>query len=255
MSPSKVLDFVCTEPPLRHRTDGSLTWSWLLYRVLFVPSYRRFWVTPLPPLPRHFGRTAVVFRRYRPPSSIRCRVHPLVSLALLLSSSCLRRPAPRCGRLPWGSPTSSRRQLRESTSGGHPKPTFVPPPAFRTLSTACSSQNLAGLFHPAATSRFRAPGVSSLVPAVPPRRWPFPPRRWRRPPVTGCPVTPAGVASTSRSCSGPRSAASTEGLAPHDARIPSCASLLRASLHQSWRPRYGLLRSGFDVRCSLCPGR
>jgi hypothetical protein len=103
------------------------------------------------------------------------------------------------GRLPWGSSTSSRHQHRESTSGGRPEPTSVPPSAFHTLSTACSSQCLAGLFHPAATSRFRASGVSSLEPAAPPRRWPLPPRRWRRPPVIGCPMTPANVASTSRS--------------------------------------------------------
>jgi hypothetical protein len=46
-----------------------------------------------------------------PRHRLRSRVHPLVSLALLLSSSCLRRPerpsrlAPTCdhGRLPWGS--------------------------------------------------------------------------------------------------------------------------------------------------------
>jgi hypothetical protein len=46
-----------------------------------------------------------------PRRRLRRRVHPLVSLALLLSSSCLRRPehpsrlAPTCdhGRLPWGS--------------------------------------------------------------------------------------------------------------------------------------------------------
>jgi hypothetical protein len=206
----------------------------------------------------------MVFRRYRPPSSVKntgsssreLRSPPefVVPTSARASEPCLRKTHDH-GRLPWGSPTSSRHQLRESTSGGHPEPTFVPPSAFHTLSTACSSQRLAGLFHPAATSRFRAPGVSSLVPAVPPRRWPLPPRRWRRPPVTGCPMTPAGVASTSRSSSGPGSAAPAEGLAPLDARFPSCALLLRASLHQSRERRYRSLRSGFDVRCSLCPGR
>lgn len=34
---------------------------------MFVPTYRGCWVTPLPPVPRRFRRTAVVFRRYRPP--------------------------------------------------------------------------------------------------------------------------------------------------------------------------------------------
>lgn len=206
----------------------------------------------------------MVFRRYRPPSSVKkpgsssrelgSPPEFVVPTSARASKPCLRTTHDH-GRLPWGSPTSSRRQLCESTSGRHPRPTSVPPSAFRTLSTACSSQRLAGLFHPAATSRFRAPGASSPEPAVPPRRWPIPPRRWRRPPVTGCPMTPAGVASTSRSSSGPGSAAPAEGLAPRDARFPSCALLLRASLHQSWKRRYRFLRSGFDVRCSLCPGR
>jgi hypothetical protein len=151
--------------------------------------------------------------------------------------------------------TSSRHQPCESTFDEHPEPTSVPSAAFHALSTAYSSQCLADLFHSAAASRFRAPGVSSLEPAVPPRRWPIPPRRWCRPPVSGCPATPADVTSTSRSSSGPRSGAPAECLAPHDARVPSCALLLRASLHQSWKHRYCLLRSGFDVRCSLCPGR
>jgi len=94
------------------------------------------------------------------PTSFTKRVHPLVSLALLQSSSCLRRPG--LTRAPsLGSPTSSRPQPCESTADEHPRPIYVPPSAFHTLSTACSSPNLADLFHPAATSRFPAPGVSS----------------------------------------------------------------------------------------------
>ena len=92
--------------------------------------------------------------------------HPLVSLALLQSSSCLRRPG--VTRAPsLGSPASSRRQRCESTAGEHPRPTYVPPSAFRTLSTACSSHCLADLFHPAATSRLLAPGASSPDLTVP----------------------------------------------------------------------------------------
>ena len=176
--------------------------------MLFVSSYRRFWVTPLPPLPRHFWRTEMVFRRYRPPSSIKkpgsssrelgSPPEFVVPTSARASKPCLRTTHDH-GRLPWGSLTSSRHQPCESTTGRHPRPTFVPPSAFHTLSTACSSHCLADLFHPAATSRFRAPGVCSLVPAVPPRRWPLPPRRWRLPPATGCPAAPADVASTSRS--------------------------------------------------------
>jgi len=109
----------------------------------------------------------------------RRRVHPLVSLALLLSPSCLRRPehpSRACARpTTTGAFLGVLRPLRgisvaSPLTDGHPRPTYVPPSAFRTLSTACSSHCLADLFHPAATSRFRAPGVSSLVPAGPPRR-------------------------------------------------------------------------------------
>lgn len=146
--------------------------------------------------------------RYRPPPSVKKSGSSsrelgsppefVVPTSARASKSSLRTTHDH-GRLPWGSPTSSRHQRCESTAGGHPRPTYVPPSAFHTLSTGYSSHCLAGLFHPAATSRFRAPGVSSLVPAVPPRRWPVPPRRWRHPPVIGCPMTPADVASTSRS--------------------------------------------------------
>jgi hypothetical protein len=66
-----------------------------------------------------------------------------------------------------GSRTSSRRQPCESTTDGHPRPTYVPPSAFHTLSTACSSHCLADLFHPAATSRFPASGGSSPDLTVP----------------------------------------------------------------------------------------
>jgi hypothetical protein len=70
---------------------------------------------------------------------------------------------------------------------GHPAPDDVPPAAFRTLSTVCSSSCLARLFHRAAVSRVLASGVASSVRAAPPRRWPLPSRRWRRLP-TGCPA-------------------------------------------------------------------
>jgi len=56
---------------------------------------------------------------------------------------------------------SSRPQLAESTLDGRPRSVFVPPAAFRTLSTVCSSAHLARLFHRAAVSRVLAPGVSS----------------------------------------------------------------------------------------------
>jgi len=103
-------------------------------------------------MPRHFWRTVVVFRRYRPPSSMKKKgssSRELGSPPEFVVPASARLP----GRLPWGllplrdvNPVSPR-------SGGHPRPTCVPPAAFRTLSTACSSLDLAGFFHPAATSR------------------------------------------------------------------------------------------------------
>jgi hypothetical protein len=60
------------------------------------------------------------------PASVRKRVHPLVSLALLQSSSCLRRPGVATGRLPWG-----LEPLRD-ISLASPRPMGIPgPPLFR----------------------------------------------------------------------------------------------------------------------------
>jgi len=120
-----------------------------------------------------------------------------VSLALLQSSSCLRRPA--VTRAPsLGSPTSSRHQSGESTHSEHPKLAFVPSSAFHALSTVCSSLDLADLFHPAATSRFLAPGgsspdLSATTSSVALAFAPLAPS-----PAAGYPTTPESVASTSR---------------------------------------------------------
>ena len=73
---------------------------------------------------------------------------------LLHTCTPLARRAPSLGFLP-----PSRHQHRESTFGGNPAPTFVPSSAFPTLSTACSSRYLAGLFHPAATSEVHSSGA------------------------------------------------------------------------------------------------
>jgi len=178
-------------------------------RVLCVPSYRRFWVTPLPSMPRRFGRTVTVFRAIpspvfrlkKPGSSSRGLGSPpefVVPTSARPSSSHLRTPCDvRAPSL--GSPSSSRRQSSESTHDEHPRPVYVPSAAFLALSTAYSSLYLADLFHPAATSRILAPGASSPDSAEPPRRWPVPPRRWHLPPVVSYPTTPAACASTTRS--------------------------------------------------------
>jgi hypothetical protein len=94
-------------------------------RVLCVPSYRRFWVTPLPSMPRRFGRTVMVFRAIpspvfrleKPGSSSRGLGSPpefVVPTSARTSSSQL--PTPCDVRAPsLGSPSSSRRQSSEST--------------------------------------------------------------------------------------------------------------------------------------------
>jgi len=185
-------------------------------------------------MPRHFGRTVMVFRAIPAPvfrlekvGSSSCGLGSppefVVSTSARTSLPCSR-TARDSGRLPWGLISSSRRQHGKSTLDERPGLIYVPSAAFLALSTACSSPHLAGLFHPAATSRIRAPGGSSPDPASPPRRWPVPPRRWRRSPVASCLTTPARVASTSRSSPESGSATSVRGLAPANVRVPSCVS-------------------------------
>ena len=113
------------------------------------------------------------------PATLRSRVHPLVSFAPLQSPPLRARPGPPGQEhLPWGSRSpSSRRQSRASSRRGS-KPAVHPSSAFLTPSTASSARGLAGLFHPAATSRVLPPGACSSRAAVPARRRPLPSRRW-----------------------------------------------------------------------------
>lgn len=164
----------------------------------------------------------MVFRRYRPPHFLRSRVHPLVSVAVL-QSSFLQLPARarlRLERLPWGLFPHHDISPKSPLTDRRPAPVYVPPSAFRTLSTACSSSNLARLFHRAAVSRVLAPGVSSRGPAASPRRRPLPSRRWRRRlPVARLQRTsrrPQGLAPNL----GPQCPA--DFLSPHGTRVPSC---------------------------------
>jgi hypothetical protein len=87
--------------------------------------------------------------------------------AVTCLSASLRRRSP--------APSASRGVLAlfaTSTRGVHFskgfRPSYVPPSAFRTLSTVCSSPSLAHLFRCAAVSRVLAPGVSSPDQAAPP---------------------------------------------------------------------------------------
>ena len=59
------------------------------------------------------------------------------------------------------------RSVWSPPSAGHPRPDFVPPSAFLTLSTACSSTHRVGLFHPTATSGIHSSG--GFLAAKPPR--------------------------------------------------------------------------------------
>jgi hypothetical protein len=231
VSPSKIREHL-------HRSHRRVTASMAASRgadcprVLYVPSYRRFWVTPLPPMPRHFGRTVVVFRRYRPPLSV--KKEGSSSRELGSPPEFVVPASARSSRAPsLGSPTSSRHRSSESTADGHPRPVYVPPSAFRTLSTVYSSLDLADLFHPAATSRFLAPGASSpdltaTTSSVALAFAPLAPPSCRRLPDD------AGERRVDlKAFSRPGSAAPTEVLAPPNARVPSCASAPSGSLHQS----------------------
>jgi hypothetical protein len=127
-----------------------------------------------------------------------------------------------------GSPASSRHQPSESTVDGHPRPVYVPPSAFHTLSTACSSLDLADLFHPAATSRLPASGASSpdltvTTSSVVPAFAPLAPS-----PAAGCPTTPESVASTSRPAPGRDPQRRRRCYAPSMPVSPHALPLLRA---------------------------
>jgi len=103
------------------------------------------------------------------PVLFRVRVHPLVRFTSS-SESLLIHTRPRLSR------TSSTFlgvsfPIATSVSRVHtrraPTLTFVPPSAFRTLSTVYSSEHLAGLFHPTATSGIHSSGA---FPATKPTR-------------------------------------------------------------------------------------
>ena len=127
----------------------------------------------------------------RPPStaSFRTRLHPPSSFPPP-SEYCDRRPALRTR--PTLRPTEPKSashgvpvphrgvNRRRPLLPGVPTPRAdVPSSTFRTSSTVCSATCLAGLFHPAATSRVRPPGDCPSRGAVPGFPGPFMPScRW-----------------------------------------------------------------------------
>jgi hypothetical protein len=88
-----------------------------------------------------------------------------LALRLLFRVSRIHPRPPPPGDEP---PSRGLRPLRDISrwspqARGVPRLRFVPSSAFRTPSTASSTTDLAGLFHPAATSGVRSPGVSPLA--------------------------------------------------------------------------------------------
>jgi hypothetical protein len=80
--------------------------------------------------------------------------------------------------------------------GQAPKPDHrVPPSAFLTPSTVCSSACLAGLFQPAATSRVHTSGGSFRHPADPSHRRTVPSCRWLQAPAAAEATAPASCNS------------------------------------------------------------
>jgi len=86
-------------------------------------------------------------------------------------------------RLPWGLFPLRGVNNRSPHPTGFPNPAFGPPSTFLTPSTVFSSSRLAGLFHPATTSRISLQGFPPTSQFAPTRRRRFPPRRWYRAPA------------------------------------------------------------------------
>jgi len=96
---------------------------------------------------------------------LRFRVHPSMSLGS--SPEYITALHPLAGRNhrapPWGLFLLRDINPWGPLAGGFLRPTYVPPSVFRTLSTVCSPSNLAGLFHPTATSEIAFQGFSPVT--------------------------------------------------------------------------------------------
>jgi hypothetical protein len=100
------------------------------------------------------------------PVPLRVRVHPLMGVASpteYVAASHLLDPIAE--HLPWGSVPIRDTSVRSPLTTGFPRPDYVSPSAFLTLSTTSSSAHRAGLFHPTATSGIH---TSRNFPAVKP---------------------------------------------------------------------------------------
>ena len=148
--------------PRRHRRKSCLSWSWSRFRVLYAARYRLPSGFPIPPRRHRFRLALAVF--HRPPFPITFMMGASSrALSSPSESSSPNRPAAPVARstdTSLGVPSPIATSAGGVHTRGRPKARFVPPSAFRTPSTASSSTHLAGLFHPAATSRVRSPRVS-----------------------------------------------------------------------------------------------
>jgi len=142
-------------PMRRHRRSGHLSWDFVRFRVLCAARYRAVGL-PSP-------TSAFIVSDSPSWSSTRCRppalsrwVHPPVRFVSLQSLSRIRPPG--CAEhLPWASVPHRDTSLRSLLTRASPA-RYVPSSTFRTSSTAFSSADRAGLFHPATTSRVRSSG-------------------------------------------------------------------------------------------------
>jgi len=122
-----------------------------------------------------FPSTKSLFRHDRPPP-FSVRVHSLVRPVLygVCSPASLRRllvqRSPALGFLP-----SSRHHRRCLHNAEIPFPRLVPSTDFLNLSTASSTFDFAGFFHPATTSRVSVQGFDPASQPLPTRRRPVPP--------------------------------------------------------------------------------
>jgi len=151
------------DPWQRRRCRGCLSGGSLRFRVLMCARLVGVIGYPLPSCPHHFWWDFTVFTRHRPPLS--CETGFILSYALRLFRVLPSLPAP-------GSPLSESLNTRERARGAPSVGLRAliatsassvvtakfhlrrhPSSAFRTPSTVCSATDLAGLFHPAATSR------------------------------------------------------------------------------------------------------
>ena len=178
----------------------------------------------LPLRPCCFQLTPADFTSRPSPVLLRVRVHPLMCLPPLQSPSSFQ-TRPECrstqDNLPRVSVLIATSAERIYLPASFPPLAYVPSAAFLALSTAYSSLRLAGLFHPAATSRIHLPGafpatqpaassttcaLLSLVPLVCPTV-----ANWA--PTCGTP--PSGL------CSKQRSVANHRGFSPIHCPFPS----------------------------------